>query len=266
MEQITALVTMLAAILALFVTLDQLTAGTRLRRKVELWRTEAEALAGTYDAQIFWSLHRSGMAKIVAADAVPTKWPLLATSFGVILAWSLFDLGFQVGQFPQETRNWQGMQDAGMEPFFVLITPFLLGGQFAYVFHCIRERSEVERAFLARVSVLRPTSYNEAEFMPRPKERSFLKVSAVRVRLFSMALALGIVLLTFVLGFGSGLRKTGIPIEMPDWAGFFILGGCLALVAAFVGAVPAILEMRTDWKHSSPINESQESPEISTNK
>lgn len=80
-----------AALFAILVAADQITAGARIRRWATFLREESAAAPSPYDMRVLDSLRRDAVARLVARDAIPTKkflFPVVLTVM-VLVTWGL---------------------------------------------------------------------------------------------------------------------------------------------------------------------------------
>ncbi|MGR6900353.1 hypothetical protein [Glutamicibacter sp. BSL13] len=256
MEVAHTVVSFIAALLALFVTLDQLTSTTRIRRKVDLWRTEAEAKAGSYDAKIFWSLHRSGTAKLVALDAVPTKWIAFATLVTAILLWGVFTAAYDLGKISSDSSLSQRLTEAGIEFPSLLLTPVLATAQIYYLLHRTRERFLVEKAFLKKEPILRPIGYQETRQDSGAKAAAIAIISDLRMLGAAFMLSFGAIVLTSSLGYLRGSADTAKD-ALSNAEQLVFIAGPIFLVAGFVLVAPLLGSRLYTWVHTSMLPDSE---------
>lgn len=71
-------VAIIATLVGLIVALSQLTAGARLRKQAEYWKQEYLDADLSQDKQVYQSMHRLAVGKIVARNGVPLRRIIVA--------------------------------------------------------------------------------------------------------------------------------------------------------------------------------------------
>lgn len=234
----------LAALLAIVASVGQLTETARLRRKMEVWRTAAEATPSHYDAKVLWSMHRAGMARLVAIDAVPFRWTFVAWASLAFFGYGVLDLGRTMGALPVDERNWYGVQEAGFDPALFTL-PVLAALYVDYIIERSLARREIEHAYINRETLLKPPIMAERLVIPTP--RALQSVSLIRRAALSLSACLGGYLLLWGMGVVVGLG----PDETPSgWILLTMLtAAALIMLALFGGIIDAATDGRTRWEH-----------------
>ncbi len=97
-ELIVPLVSVVGTSTAVLIAVDQITAGSRLRRQAIFWRDmAAQEHALSRDSDVSHSLQREALGKLVALSALPAKWLLVPALLVFSAVAAAVMLGVRIG-------------------------------------------------------------------------------------------------------------------------------------------------------------------------
>lgn len=254
------LVTVIASLLGILVALDQITAGSRLRRQAAFWREMAQNPALPHDAAVFHSLERETSARAIALQAQPARKLLLSAlvvTTSVVLAYSF---GFTIGQIPAAEPTWAEVREKAGEQgtdivLWLLLPVFIAVGIIGFL-NVILLRSQIERAYLdgRSVEVIR---IHRDDRLPIDALGwpGFLQLLALSVGLACMSAAVG----------GTEGARSQAPTTPPVlWILLFLLVGSVLLMWAGLLLFSRVRDATArEWKHPRPLPRQPRRPERS---
>lgn len=240
-----------AALFAILVAADQITAGARIRRWATFLREESAAAPSPYDMRVLDSLRRDADARLVARDAIPTKkflFPVVMTVM-VLFTWGL--AGHIVADAALTKPSLILIaRETSQETYFLLVLTFL-GANIVWLqsgLPHIVARRRVAREYLQAEVV---------EAHPYPTDR--LSTSSVDVWHVDKSLGwkgagalAGSALGWCLISFGAGILLSSRPV--PEAVVFLVFAPALGFVLALAGTTSVFLgleacEPRLTWKH-----------------
>ncbi|MCD4850765.1 hypothetical protein ACX800_22880 [Paenarthrobacter nitroguajacolicus] len=151
-ELIVPLVSVVGTSTAVLIAVDQITAGSRLRRQAIFWRDmAAQEHALSRDSDVSHSLQREALGKLVALSALPAKWLLVPALLVFSAVAAAVMLGVRIGEIPPAELTWTKLlekeeQDPGTLVLIVLPSVASLGT--AAFLNPLLLRKKVARAYL----------------------------------------------------------------------------------------------------------------------
>lgn len=254
------LVAVIASLLGILVALDQITAGSRLRRQAAFWREMAQNPALPHDAAVFHSLERETIARVIALQAQPARILLLSAlvvTTAVVLAYSF---GFTIGQIPPAETSWAEVREKvgeqGADVFFWLLLPiFIVVGIIGFL-NVILLRSQIERAYLDGRSVE----------VIRIHRDDRLPIDALGWTGFFqlVALSVGLACMSAAVGGTEGARSQAPTTPPALWILLFLLAGSVLIMWAGLLLVSRVRHATArEWQHPRPLPRQPRRPERS---
>lgn len=253
-ELFVPLVGAIGTLLGIIIALDQITAGSRLRRQAIFWRDmAAQEHALSRDVDVSHSLQREALGKLVALSALPANWLIVPALLVISAVAAALVLGAGVGQIPSAELTWARLmseeeQDPGI--FFLPVLPPVAALGTAAFLNPLLLRSRVARAYLEG-EVLELDSINNGKSL---KDNiggpGLLQVLAFGLGLTSTAAAVG-----YFAGSGPD------PSPMTGWVIWLLfLGVVLTSVTGFALYGKVQDYIKEEWQHPRPLSFQPPSP------
>jgi hypothetical protein len=249
-------VALLVSLLGVIVTMGALTAKARLRRRLELLRTELQAAELAYDKAVLQSLHRDTVAQIVAMDAVPT-YRILAHGFAIF---SIFLILFVFGLVLQAVLPGIDHGDSAAIGFVGFIGLFVVGTVpwtwrfLRNLLYALTERSSFIWCYLGALNLDRE-SVRDAVRSVLPLKLMTALLLSFTISVITMGLAAGMRVGRGMSGVGDSpsmaLRVTTILVE--GWGFMSIVASCF-LGWAFLQGI------NLTWSHPRPLPDKSHAP------
>lgn len=240
-------------LLGIVIALDQITAGSRLRRQAIFWRDmAAQEHALTRDADVSHSLQREALGKLVALHALPAKWLLVPALLVISAVAAAVVLGAGVGEIPSAELTWARLLSEEQDPgiFFLLVVPQVAALGTAALLNPLLLRSRVARAYLEGEVLELDSINNDRSLKDNIGGLGLLQVFAFGLGLTSVAAAVG-----YFAGSGSD------PSRMKDWIiGLLLLGVVLTSVTGFALYGKVQDYTSEEWQHPRPLSFQPRSP------
>lgn len=153
-ELIVPLVSVVGTSTAVLIAVDQITAGSRLRRQAIFWRDmAAQEHALSRDSDVSHSLQREALGKLVALSALPAKWLLVPALLVFSAVAAAVMLGVRIGgEIPPAELTWTKLlekeeQDPGGTLVLIVLPSVASLGTAAFL-NPLLLRKKVARAYL----------------------------------------------------------------------------------------------------------------------
>ncbi|SEQ03851.1 hypothetical protein [Arthrobacter sp. OV608] len=243
-EFLVPVVAVIGSLVGILVALDQITAGSRLRRQAIFWREMSQNVEVSHDAAVFQSLEREASAKLIALQALPAR-KLLLPAFMVTSAIAFaFSIGMALGHIPAADWNWtraiEKTSEQGADMIFWPLIPFLIGKGILDFLNLLLERSQIATAYLdGRTVDVKRFRIDDRSPMDAFGWAGLFQLLAVSLGLASTATAIG--------------ASTG-GMSPNSWTSWLLLGGAALLFWPALMLFANVQHVTTrEWRHPRPL-------------
>lgn len=246
-ELIVPIVSVVGTLLGILIALDQITAGSRLRRQAIFWRDmAAQEHALPRESDVSHSLQREALGKLVALNALPPKWLLVPALLVFSAVAAAVALGARIGEIPPAELTWTKLlekeeQDPGTLLLIVLPSVASLGT--AAFLNPLLLRKKVARAYLDGDPLELDSINADRSLKDNLGGFSLILIFAFGFGLTGMAAAIG----SFA---GAGPS----PARVSEWVVLVLfLGGALASTSGLALYAKVQDYAREEWHHPRPL-------------
>lgn len=241
-----AAVATVASIIGVFVAIDQLTSGSRLRRQASFWAEQIGAADLVQDRAVAQSLYRETTSRLIALQAYPGR----RLSGWVTLAFfSIYSVGataFLTGTMATDDFTYRKLREQGVDPLFLLISWSTLQLALYKVANVFVQRRLMARHYLEGGSLTTKAQFNENEL----DTTEGIKQSAWDIFRVMMGTA-GACLLIAATSFAAGLPRADSPdaTTLPEWLFFVVMAGLLLFFLGLFPVMDMFNQERSGWEH-----------------
>ncbi|MFJ5958270.1 hypothetical protein ACIQC5_20210 [Paenarthrobacter sp. NPDC092416] len=246
-ELIVPIVSVIGTLMAILIAVDQITAGSRLRRQAIFWRDmAAQEHALSRDSDVSHSLQREALGKLVALSALPAKWLLVPALLILSSVAAAVTLGIRIGEIPPAELTWTKLlekeeQDPGT--LLLIILPSIASLGTAAFLNPLLLRKKVARAYLDGDPLELDSINADRSLKDNLGGFSLIQIFAFGFGLTGMAAAIG----SFA---GAGPN----PAHISEWVVLVLfLGAILASTSGLALYAKVQDYAKEEWNHPRPL-------------